>query len=174
LDFRIVQRETISVFEYLADEFQKQLGYADRELGQTQILLQDAIETLTESFCRIHVGVEAIADRVRETAQQSGDESVQELSAQLENDINTAIRSLQFQDMTRQLVDHAIHRISAMNHALADIKTMSEERHEDWPSFIDYLYRHKESILMKVASLDERKTNPVSQGHMGSGDIDLF
>jgi hypothetical protein len=177
-----IQDETQAVLEYLADEFRKQLQFADRELIQTQELLSDAIDTLAACFDGIQGSIDCGAQGVREPAPEReslghsipfGDPA-RGCSRQLETHINTAIRTLQFQDIANQLIDHAMHRVSAMNDALTDIKTMSEEQHTDPTSFIDYLYRHKESILRKVANLDERKTNPVSQGHMGTGEIELF
>jgi hypothetical protein len=61
-----------------------------------------------------------------------------------------------------------------MNDTLADIKSLSAKAPVDSNGFIDQLCRQKESILHKVANLDEHKTNPVSQGHMGTGEIELF
>lgn len=170
MECRRIQDETKSVLEYLAAEFQQQLSFADQELTQTQEILQSAIDTLTDSFTRINDNLWAIG----KVADHDAAKTMHRLSVQLENEIDSAVRCLQFQDLTRQLVDHASHRINSMQHALAEITTMSDERHDNTASFIDYLYHHKESIFVKVASIDQRKSNPVSQGHMGSGDIDLF
>jgi hypothetical protein len=197
----LVERETQAVLDYLAEEFQKQFDYADRELSQTQELLRDAIDTLTISFSSIYGNLNAQQSLARTISQESGDpaecpemeeagceevaqnrsedspkivDKVLEISCQLDIDINTAIRTLQFQDLTNQLIGHAVHRISAMNNALSDIKSVSLSEEGGSDGFIDYLCRHREAILRKVANLDERKPNPVSQGHMGTGDIDLF
>jgi len=182
-DCLAVQDETQAVLTCLAEEFGKQLHYAHRELNQTQELLNDAINTLIACVTSIHRSVDAITGGVRRTAaesQASGKptspavKTVLNISDQLEANINTAIRTLQFQDITTQLIDHAIHRVSAMNDTLADIKSLSAKAPVDSNGFIDQLCRQKESILHKVANLDEHKTNPVSQGHMGTGEIELF
>lgn len=170
MECRRIQDETRSVLEYLAAEFQQQLTFAGQELIQTQAILQSAVDTLTESFTRIHDGIWMIG----QTASHETEPAIQHLSAQLETEIDSAVRSLQFQDLTRQLVEHAAHRITAMQNALADIKNMAEESHDNTASFIDYLYRHKESVLTKVASIDQHKSNPVAQSHMGSGESELF
>jgi cysteinyl-tRNA synthetase len=173
-----LQQEMQAVLAYLAVEFRKQLQYADRELSQAQDLLRDAIETLTTCFLGIHRNVQAVIEGVGNAIEARGEagqlETVLKISDQLQTDLHTAIRTLQFQDLTFQLIDHAMHRVSAMNDALSDIQSGLEEERGDTARFVGHLCRHKESILKRVANLDEHKTNPVAQGHMGVGDIELF
>lgn len=176
-------KEAQCVLESLTDELSKQLQFAGQDLTQTQQLLTDAIDTLTACFTSIHVHVDSIA---RDMGQIIADSKapdevmtaavgyISTVSDQLGNDINTAVRVLQFEDIATQLIDHAIHRVSTMNEALSDIKLSLSEAPPETTSYIDQLCRQKEQIFQKLISLDQYKTNPVSQAHMGAGEIELF
>lgn len=173
-----IQDEMHAVLEYLAVEFHKQLQYAGRELNQTQELLNDAIGTLTACFAAIHRNVDAVIEDVEDLAAARDEtEAVEKrlnISSQLQADLHIAIRTLQFQDLTSQSIAHATLRVSAMKDVLSDIRSRLEQGRGDSANSMHDLYRCKESILQAVVNLDEHKTNPVSQGHMGVGEIELF
>jgi hypothetical protein len=178
---RTAREETQAVLNCLAEAFQTQLQQADLELEQTQSLLKDAIEHLTASFSNIHnhVSTQHRLALTQAAHPQNGDKDAAidqalEISLTLEQDINTAIRSLQFQDISSQLIEHARHRLWAMNEALGDVDVLAGDGEDESLDFIDNLYRHKETIMLKVSLLDEQKTNPVSQGKMDTGEIELF
>ena len=186
-----IQQETQGVFLCLAEEFDKQLQFAENELTQTQGLLKDAVDTLTACFSGIHEklckppGADAASlltgdgNQPQESSKSHDgspgpeNEGMAGLSdSELEFLLNTAIRTLQFQDLTKQLIDHALHRVAAMRVVMNDIKSVSEGQYR--MSFAELLNHHRASIEHNVANIDEHKTNPVSQGHMMTGEIELF
>lgn len=176
--------ETQSVLRYMAVEFSRQLQFSDNELTQTQSLLKDAIDTLTECFSGIHEqlaqhpGIRLAHLSGRATQKKVGEASPLTAepeyagTSELEQLLNTAVRTLQFQDLTKQLVDHALHRVTAIRGVLSEIQTASEA--QNWASLAELLEHLRESIARHVAIIDEHKTNPVSQGHMSTGEIELF
>lgn len=173
--------EIQEVLRCLTRTFALQFRQADLELTQTQALLKDAIERLTASFSNIHAHVGAQhklaltrAVRQEERGRDEAIDQALDISIVLEQDINAAIRSLQFQDISTQLLEHAKRRLWAMGEVLADIETLASEAQDESLDFIDHLYRHKEAILHKASLIDERNDSPVSQGHMETGDIELF
>ena len=169
----LVQREAQELFRYLADEFEKQLQYADHELTQTQGLLKDAVETLTTCFTGIHDKVCVPQSRGGDP-ESPGSKMGHHDTSELESLLNAAIRTLQFQDLTKQLIDHALHRVSAMRQVMNDIKSMSADEARGPAHFMEDIGHYYTSIQHNVANLDEHKTNPVSQGHMMTGEIELF
>jgi len=180
----MLRLETQSVLRYMAVEFSRQLQFSDNELTQTQSLLKDAIDTLTECFSGIneqlaqHPGIRLSHLSRREKQSKEGDSSPLTAepeyagTSELEQLLNTAVRTLQFQDLTKQLVDHALHRVTAMRGVLGEIQAASET--QNWASLAELLEHLRESIARHVAIIDEHKTNPVSQGHMRTGEIELF
>jgi hypothetical protein len=165
----------------LARTFALQFRQADLELTRTQALLKDAIEHLTASFSSIHAHVAAQRKLALTSAVHQGEESRDEaidqaldISIVLERDLDVAIRSLQFQDISTQLLEHAKRRLWAMGEVLSDIDILVGEAQDEALDFIDHLYRHKDAILHKASLIDEQNNGPVSQEHMGIGDIELF
>lgn len=180
-----VQCEMQNLIACLAGEFRKQFHYANRELMQSQDLLADAINTLTTSFTSIHDQVNSQRTLALTGTAGNRQDSVLPASAgnpadalpvadDLDKEITTAIRALQFQDLTTQLLDHALHRIAAMDQALSELPSISVVNPSDSAELIVTIEQAKATIMNDLANLDEHKTNPVSQGHMGTGDIELF
>jgi methyl-accepting chemotaxis protein len=91
------------------------------------------------------------------------------LAAQVGQEVNLAVRALQFQDLTTQLVDHTAQRLETVReiiagmdramHAIDDISTGLPAAHQ----------RVRETV--RKAS---ERSSPVSQVSMQSGDIELF
>lgn len=100
-------------------------------------------------------------------------QAIEELSiatAQVEHDVQTAVTSLQFQDLATQLIGHSSSRQNAMREILSGIIAIDEH-------FIDQndrigRWHHK---LNEARSLIERtRHNPVKQVNVDAGDIELF
>ena len=165
----------------VSDHGKKHLTEVETDLIQTELLLEEAIDKLTSSFMAIHAavgaqqetidlllagGVPADADRERLAA----------MSGEIASHVNTAITSMQFQDMTSQLIDRTLKRVTGLREFLgtlgahgADImpETGSEE-------LVDLL--GKVSMALAIQSLELRSVlrKAVNQQHLESGDIELF
>ena len=107
--------------------------------------------------------------------------TVEELSGiagEVENNVRIAVTSLQFQDLTTQLLDHINTRIGNMGNminSIADIPLDGDNIGQDTRSeCLCRMQRLHESIDQAAELIRQAKHNPVTQNQMDSGDIELF
>lgn len=94
------------------------------------------------------------------------------ISANVEQNVLMVISTLQFQDMSFQLIEHAKSRMSAL-------KQVANEMGKELgtPNQSEYLERieaYNRLLDQHVASLNKQKANPVAQKDFGAGSIELF
>jgi hypothetical protein len=144
------------------------------------LLLEEAVEKLTSSFMAIHSAVGARQEAI-DLLLAGGTPSAKTaragaMSGEIGMHVNTAITSMQFQDMTSQLIDRTLKRVTGLREFLgtlgehgADIlpETGSEE-------IVELL--GKVSMALAIQSLELRSVlrKSVEQQHLESGDIELF
>ena len=104
---------------------------------------------------------------------------VSQFSEEIANSVNVAMRSLQFEDMTNQLISHMLNGVET-------IETITTSACELRADIINTeAYSSNESKDVTYAKLDDSidklknilssiKDSPVSQQDMNSGDVDLF
>ena len=159
----------------------RHLTEVETDLLQTELLLEEAIDKLTSSFMAIHNAVGArqdAIDRLLAGGTPSAEDSahLSAMSGEIGAHVNTAITSMQFQDMTSQLLDRTLKRVTGLREFLgtlgeqgADIlpETCSEE-------IVERL--GKVSMALAIQSLELRSVlrKSVEQRHLESGDIELF
>lgn len=165
----------------VSDHGKRHLTEVETDLIQTQLLLEEAIDKLTNSFMAIHSAVGARQDSVN--ALLAGDAVDAEQRAQLERmaaevgeHVNVAITSMQFQDMTSQLIDRTIKRVTGLREFLGTLgahgaDVLPEHGSEE---IVDLL--GKVSMALAIQSLELRSVlrKAVNQQHLESGDIELF
>ena len=98
-----------------------------------------------------------------------------EMSGKVNEVVGGAITSLQFQDMVNQLLQHSRLRIESMQEVWNIIGGMAEEERSGKP----ILTQDVEHIKLQVAEIFHNAgkasaRNPVRQGDMQTGDVDLF
>ncbi|QNA89606.1 chemotaxis protein [Massilia sp. Dwa41.01b] len=159
----------------------RHLSEVETDLLQTELLLEEAVEKLTASFLAIHGAVGArqeTIDRLLASGTLSAEDSaaLAATSSEIGTHVNTAITSMQFQDMTSQLIERTLKRVAGLRDFLgtldehnADIRpeTCSEE-------IVERL--GKVSMALAIQSLELRSVlrKSVEQQHLESGDIELF
>lgn len=107
--------------------------------------------------------------------------AVEQLSAianEVESDVRVAVTSLQFQDLSTQLLSHIRGRIEAIETMLDKVASISVEENSAVEDPADdssrRLARFQLAIDEAAETIREMKHNPVLQEHMAAGDIDLF
>lgn len=107
--------------------------------------------------------------------------SVEQLSAislEVEKDVRTAVTSLQFQDLSTQLLAHIKGRVDAIESMVGKLASIAvnEDGTIDDPAddSTQRLNRFQEAIDEATEMIKQLKHNPVTQEQMGAGDIDLF
>jgi len=96
------------------------------------------------------------------------------ISMEVGTEVGRTITSLQFQDLVTQLLARVEDRMQAMGAALQEVNHLQVQAGtpQDLRAVKTYMKRY-EAVIAK-AKLAPKGAGPVSQGHMGSGDVDLF
>ncbi|NOT82926.1 MAG: hypothetical protein HOP01_09475 [Gallionella sp.] len=217
-------RESNAFHVQLGSEIADQLTSANTELGNTQVILNDAITKLVSNFITISdevrnlsANTEKFSKQVHELANEvtqklrtaerfldglaSNDPAMVRqseahmhamidsvtafnetvasnaidlnlISGKVEQNVLVVISTLQFQDMSSQLIEHARMRMQALQEVANEMAKQGNN-----PSSLDYLERiaaYNRLLDKHVVSLDKQKANPVAQKDYSSGDIELF
>jgi methyl-accepting chemotaxis protein len=107
---------------------------------------------------------------------KSADE-LRTISEDIGDGVNSAVTSLQFQDLTSQLLVHARSRIETLDSIMENVAALCGDSRHDIRSEKEYLANIKKlqrSIPEATALLREADLHPVKQETMASGDIELF
>ncbi len=165
----------------VSDHGKKHLTEVETDLIQTQLLLEEAIEKLTSSFMAIHaaVGVQQnTINQLLDGASLSADERARlgSMSDEIGGHVGAAITSMQFQDMTSQLIDRTLRRVAGLREFLGTLGAHGAEvvPESDSEDIVDLL--GKVSMALAIQSLELRSVlrKAVNQQHLESGDIELF
>ena len=159
----------------------RHLNEVEADLVQTELLLEEAIEKLSASFMAVHTAVatrQELVQRLLDGGELSPDEraSLASMSGDVASHVNTAITGMQFQDMTAQLIERTLRRVSGLRDFLG---TLSEHGADiapetDSDEIVERL--GKVSMALAIQSLELRSVlrKSVEQKHLESGDIELF
>lgn len=93
-----------------------------------------------------------------------------QISEGIDRDVRSAVTSLQFQDLSTQLIGHALGRQDAMQKILEGLS--SEE--QEFISRNDRLDRWHAKLSEAKETIEKTLHNPVKQVNVESGDIELF
>ncbi|PHV06941.1 chemotaxis protein [Janthinobacterium sp. BJB412] len=165
----------------VSDHGRKHLTEVETDLIQTGLLLEEAIEKLSFNFMAIHQAVAGQQETI--ALLLAGGAPTPEQRAQLEalqgevgGYVNAAITSMQFQDMTSQLIDRTLKRVTGLREFLGTLGAHGAEMlpESDNEEIVDLL--GKVSMALAIQSLELRSVlrKAVSQKHLESGDIELF
>lgn len=157
------------------------LTEAEKDLVQTTVLLREAIAKLGASFLGIHEAVtrqqEAIDELLaRHPAPAELADRFNAVQGEIGAHVNSAVTSLQFQDMTSQLIDRTMRRIGGMRDVLGtlDANGLSGLATSDMKDISDLITCLNEALTEQEAKLGNLVQRSVSQTHMASGDVELF
>jgi hypothetical protein len=94
------------------------------------------------------------------------------ISTNVEQNVLVVISTLQFQDMSSQLIEHARMRMAALQEVANEMGkgTGSPSQRE----YLEQIAAYNRLLDKHVVSLDKQKSNPVAQKDFGTGDIELF
>lgn len=165
----------------VSDHGSQHLLEAEFDLVQTAVLLGDAIEKLAASFMAIHQAVCTQQETIDlllsggiptlENVKQ-----LKEIHVEIGQHVNEVVTSLQFQDMTNQLIGRITKRVAGLRDVLGALGSCGADM--QFESDSDELFTALSSINMALAdqsvALEEVLRKVVNQNHMESGDIDLF
>ncbi|MEO8331991.1 MAG: hypothetical protein ABI479_06120 [Gallionella sp.] len=95
------------------------------------------------------------------------------ISTKVEQNVLVVISTLQFQDMSTQLIEHARMRMTALQEVANEMgKGMGGKQNNS--EYLERIAAYNRLLDKHVVSLDKQKANPVAQKDFGTGDIELF
>lgn len=165
----------------VSDHGNAHLLEVETDLAQTTLLLGEAIEKLGVSFMALHAAISSEQEEV-DLIVSSGnvsEESVMRLKliqGDITRHINSAVTSLQFQDLTSQLISRTLQRCVGLREVLNNLGVVGDDiKHDDAHDDLSVLLRETVMRLEKQsADLQNLLRKAVHQKHLDSGDIELF
>jgi len=95
------------------------------------------------------------------------------ISTKVEQNVLVVISTLQFQDMSTQLIEHARLRMTALQEVANEMgKGGGGQQNNN--EYLERIAAYNRLLDKHVVSLDRQKANPVAQKDFGTGDIELF
>ena len=159
----------------------RHLTEVETDLIQTGLLLEEAIDKLTDSFMAIHGAVgsrQATIDLLLAGGTPSAEERARlgRMSTEVGEHVNSAITSMQFQDMTSQLIERTIKRVGGLREFLATLGAHGADVAPESGSeeIVELLSRVSMALAIQSLELRSVLRKAVNQQHMESGDIELF
>ena len=165
----------------VSDHGVEHLLEVETDLVQTTILLAEAIEKLGENFLSLHASITSQEEQIRKIVvtskiPQSSVDQLAQIQSDIASHINNAVTSLQFQDLTNQLITRTVQRSAGLRELLCTLDVVGNVIPND--SEIDEI----EAVLAQITEKLEQQSielknllrRTVNQKNLGSGDIELF
>ena len=153
----------------------------ETDLLQTNLLLEEAIAKLGASFMAIHGAISVQQEMIDalisvESNTQEDVDGVQTMSKEIGRHLNDAVTGLQFQDMTRQLVERSLKRVIGLRAMMGTLGSSTLGMYADSSSeqIVPLLRSINKQLAMQNQELKEVLLKTVRQKHMDSGEIELF
>lgn len=182
--FAVVADE-VRVLSQRSDQFSDQIRRKYENIQNTMSIANDIVGkmasrdlTLTMSskgrMDELIVGMEKINQEVASELQQ-----VSLFTEEISAGVNVALRSLQFEDMTNQLIGYMTNRLDSIDGSICassrrhkDLGMLSRDQLEG--QFEGHMERLRATSKEALQVSDVTRKNPVHQVSMESGDIELF
>src|SRR5574340_624 len=94
------------------------------------------------------------------------------INTKVEQNVAVAVSTLQFQDMSSQLLAHAQMRLAALQEVASEMRKGTAQPNPN--EYLEQIAAYNRSLHEHVITLDEKKSNPVAQDNFATGDIELF
>jgi hypothetical protein len=165
----------------LSERGTRHLSEIETDLEQTSFLLSGAIDQLGASFLALHAAMESQQQAV--DALLSGAAPTPEMAEKLRTGrveigrhVNAAVTSLQFQDMTSQLIGRTVKRVNGLREVLDGIGTSGADMFpEGGADHVTAALNGINQVLEEQSGkLEGALSKAVNQTHMESGDVELF
>lgn len=165
----------------VAEHGQRHLAEVETDLAQTGLLLEEAIDNLSRNFLAIHAAVSAqqhtiellLAGGAPAPEARAG---LQAMQSEVGQHVNAAITSLQFQDMTGQLLERTLRRVTGLREFLGTLDAHGAVLlpDSDNQQIADLLKQVSLALAIQSVELRSLLRKAVNQQHLESGDIELF
>jgi hypothetical protein len=165
----------------VSDHGMAHLVEVETDLFQTTILLAEAIEKLGSNFLTLHASILLQEEQFKKLLDlnQIPNENLTRLAdiqSNIEFQLNEAVKNLQFQDLTNQLIARTVQRSVGLRELLSILeiigKSIPHEGEDDEVG--ELLMSITQKIEIQSAELKQLLRKTVDQKNLISGDIELF
>ncbi len=181
-------------FAVVADEVRKLSQHSNKFGDEIRVVVSSAqthIEQAQGAICRMaskdmtatiesKVRVESMLNQVS-SLNNSVEErigSINGIVEAIDQNVVAAVRSLQFEDIVTQLIDHTRDRTIWLGHILTEVQESlvehSESTEHDLESVAVKLLEIKDELARKLGERDFDGIKPVAQDSMEEGEVELF
>ncbi|MDZ4201756.1 MAG: methyl-accepting chemotaxis protein [Gallionella sp.] len=175
--FAVVADEVRNLSEN-TNKFSSQIRKLVHNVNDALISAEKSINNLAASDMTFvmdskkHVqGMMADLSQLNATIAQNAVE-LSQINVKVDKNVSVAVATLQFQDMSSQLLAHAQMRLEAMREVANEMINGVDST--DRKAYLAQIAAYNESLHQHVVTLDAKKTNPVAQDNFDTGDIELF
>ncbi len=153
-------RNNLPGLQELAARLTAHVDSAEREIGETRAILQDAIARLMPAF--MAGNGDALSTTGRATA----------LAKRRSAAASSALSALQFQDISDQLLAHAQMRLTSLRTEVDDIaRTLADEPEA---TNFETIMQAVQKVNRNLAALESSLVKPVGTPHLGTGNMEVF
>ncbi|MDY7538010.1 chemotaxis protein [Undibacterium sp. RTI2.1] len=153
----------------------------ETDLVQTTILLAEAIEKLGASFLALHAAITSQQEEIdlvisSGAAPTASIDRLKVIQVDIAVHINAAVTSLQFQDLTSQLISRTVQRSAGLREVLSNLGLVGDgipldSETDEIALLLKDITQRLEKQSIELKSLLRKAVN---QKHLDSGDIELF
>ena len=175
--FAVVADEVRNLSEN-TNKFSKQIRTLVHNVNDSLVSAETAINKLAasdmtfvmDSKQHVHEMMEDLT-ALNETMAKNAVE-LSRINAKVEQNVAVAVSTLQFQDMSSQLIGHAQMRMEALQEVANQMGSGADSTNQH--EYLEQIAAYNSSLHEHVVTLDAKKSNPVAQNNFDTGDIELF
>lgn len=160
------------------------LKHVEADLIQTDVLLDEAIAVLTQSFSKLFQVIQEQQEEIdlllrgKKAATPENLQHLSTLKDVVNAQINVMVTGMQFQDMTSQLLERIVRRVNGLREVLNMVSESSQHLPVEGDITADQisvlLSQMLDNMSQKTTELENILWRSVRQTRMESGDVDLF
>lgn len=168
----------------VSEHGQQHLIEVEDDLQQTTFLLSEAINKLGDSFMAIHEAItnqQAVIEGLldKRDIDHADHDLLETYKNKISQDVDAAVTSLQFQDLTSQLIARTVNRVNGLKTLLEALATHGNGANQDQAQEQQDITQYLESLNNSFHAGSHALTGGLSRRSVGqqdmrSGDIDLF
>ncbi|MCU6433197.1 chemotaxis protein [Undibacterium sp. Jales W-56] len=178
---KMLGSEVKELLSGVSDHGKEHLLEVETDLVQTTILLAEAIEKLGSSFLALHSAISSQQEEIdliisTGAAPVSSIDRLRVLKADIASHINAAVTSLQFQDLTSQLISRTVQRSAGLREVLSNLGIVGDGIPHDGETDEIAVLLRQITVRLEKQSVELKRLlrKAVNQKHLDSGDIELF
>lgn len=175
--FAVVADEVRNLSES-TNKFSRQIRALVGNVNESLVSAEQSINSLAatdmtfvmESKQRVETMMADLSE-LNKTIAKNADE-LNLINTKVEQNVAVAVSTLQFQDMSSQLLAHAQMRLAALQEVANEMRKGTDRPNRN--EYLEQIAAYNRSLHEHVVLLDEKKSNPVVQDNFATGDIELF